>query len=322
MSDHRLNNEANGPPGGDDGRELPTYEALEARERGPNSRFGRWQAWVEKRAAERYADDPGRRRQNTGWGPTVEMLDQPGQPQPPAYSVPAERLTTPPPVPALVTRPIARCLSVAHFGSRFIPHSNSPIATLLPIGADDRFLLIGTERGLSVLDILPAFHGAPTSNPARILEEAKPRDIWTGEGVWQMALLESQDSPSSSPQGTVLVLVGAEASETAMDRKGTEPVRTIRMYNLASLTSLVKWSVTGKDAHPLDLRAPANTNTARNQKKHKPTSSSMFNSFKAIRFAWGLNTPTLKSRSSPSRYTQYVSVKAYPKSFSSIRHAW
>ncbi|KAH7343385.1 hypothetical protein B0J17DRAFT_642193 [Rhizoctonia solani] len=282
MSDHRLGNEANGSPGDDDGRELPTYEALEARERGPNSRFGRWQSWVEKRAAERYADDPGRRRQNTGWGPTVETADQPGQPQPPAYSMPAERLTTPPPAPALVTRPIARCLSVAHFGSRFIPHSNSPIATLLPIGADDRFLLIGTERGLSVLDILPAFHGAPTSNPARILEEAKPRDIWTGEGVWQMALLESQDSLSATPQGTVLVLVGAEASETAMDRKGAEPVRTIRMYNLASLTSLVKWSVTGKDAHPLDLRTPANMNTARPQKKHKPTSSSMFNSFKAM----------------------------------------
>jgi hypothetical protein len=105
---------------------------------------------------------------------------------------------------------------------------------------------MGTERGLSVLDVLPAFHGAPTSNPARILEEAKPRDIWTGEGVWQMTLLESQDLGGSNPQGTVLALVGAEASETTVDRKGTEPVRTIRMYNLASLTSLVKWSVTRK----------------------------------------------------------------------------
>ncbi|KAJ1309059.1 hypothetical protein OPQ81_004738 [Rhizoctonia solani] len=282
MSDNRLDNETNGSPEDDDGRALPTYEALEARERGPNSRFGRWQAWVEKRAAERYADDPQRRHQSTGWGPTVETSDQLGQPQPPAYSLPNERLTTPPPTTAPVTRPIARCLSVAHFGSRFIPHSNSPIAALLPIGADDRFLLIGTERGLSVLDVLPSFHGAPTSNPARILEEAKPRDIWTGEGVWQMALLESQDLGGSNPQGTVLVLVGAEANETAVDRKGTEPVRTIRMYNLASLTSLVKWSVTGKDAHPLDLRRPVNTNPVKSPRKHKPSSSSVFNSFKAL----------------------------------------
>ncbi|CCO33961.1 hypothetical protein BN14_08050 [Rhizoctonia solani AG-1 IB] len=282
MQDDRLNNENIGSPGGDDGRALPTYEALEARERGPNSRFGRWQAWVEKRAAERYADDPQRRRQSTGWGPTVETPEQPGQNQPPAYTLPKEEIITPPPAPAPVTRPIARCLSVAHFGSRFIPHSNSPIATLLPIGADDRFLLMGTERGLSVLDVLPAFHGAPTSNPARILEEAKPRDIWTGEGVWQMTLLESQDLGGSNPQGTVLALVGAEASETAVDRKGTEPVRTIRMYNLASLTSLVKWSVTRKDAHPIDLRKPANTNPVRSPKKHKPSSSSVLNSFKAM----------------------------------------
>ncbi|CAE6411957.1 unnamed protein product [Rhizoctonia solani] len=282
MQDDRLDNEGTGSPGGDDGRALPTYEALEARERGPNSRFGRWQAWVEKRAAERYADDPQRRRQSTGWGPTVETTEQPGQPQPPAYSLPKDEIITPPPAPAPVTRPIARCLSVAHFGSRFIPHSNSPIATLLPIGADDRFLLMGTDRGLSVLDVLPAFHGAPTSNPARVLEEAKPRDIWTGEGVWQMALLESQDLGGSNPQGTVLALVGADANETAADRKGAEPVRTIRMYNLASLTSLVKWSVTRRDTHPLDLRKPANMNPAGSLKKHKPSSSSVFNSFKAM----------------------------------------
>ncbi|KAF8681425.1 hypothetical protein RHS04_03078 [Rhizoctonia solani] len=282
MQGDRLDNEDTGSPGGDDGRGLPTYEALEARERGPNSRFGRWQAWVEKRAAERYADDPQRRRQSTGWGPTVEASVQPGQPQPPAYSLPKEEVIAPPPAPAPVTRPIARCLSVAHFGSRFIPHSNSPIATLLPIGADDRFLLMGTDRGLSVLDVLPAFHGAPTSNPARVLEEAKPRNIWTGEGVWQMALLESQDLGGSSPQGTILALVGAEASEAAVDRKGVEPVRTIRMYNLASLTSLVKWSVTRRDAHPLDLRRPANMNPTRSLKKHKSSSSSVFNSFKAM----------------------------------------
>ncbi|CAE6468462.1 unnamed protein product [Rhizoctonia solani] len=284
MPDNRLGNETNGPPE-DDGRALPTYESLEARERGPNSRFGRWQAWVEKRAAERYADDPQRRHQSSGWGPTSEATEQPerpDQPEPPAYSLPSERLATPPPTSAPVTRPIARCLSVVHFGSRFIPHSNSPIAALLPIGADDRFLLIGTERGLAVLDVVPAFHGAPTSNPARILEEAKPRDIWTGEGVWQMALLESQDMGGSNPQGTVLALVGAEANETAVDRKGSEPLRTIRMYNLASLTSLVKWSVTGKEAHPLDLRRPANTNSTRSPKKHKPSSSSVFNSFKAM----------------------------------------
>lgn len=178
-------------------------------------------------------------------------------PQPPAYSVPTEQIAAPPQAQAPVTRAIARCLSVAHFGSRFIPHSNIPITTLLPLGVDDRFLLLGTARGLAVLDVLPALHGAqPSTTSARVLEEAKPRDIWTGEGVWQMAMLESKDPSGSNPQGTVLVLVGAEASETAVDRKGIEPVRTIRMYNLASLTSLVKWSVTRKASQGSILHCP------------------------------------------------------------------
>jgi hypothetical protein len=151
------------------------------------------------------------------------------------------------PAPPPVTRAIARCLSVAQFGSRFIPHSHSPISTLLPLGQDDRFLLLGTQRGLAVLDVLPSLHGAqPVSDTARALEEAKPHDVWTGEGVWQLALLETKDMGGPNPQGTVLALVGAEASEHAVDRKGMEPVRTIRMYNLASLTSLIKWCVTRK----------------------------------------------------------------------------
>ncbi|KAB5596339.1 hypothetical protein CTheo_324 [Ceratobasidium theobromae] len=280
MPDDRVGSEDSTSPDGDDGRALPTYEDLAARERGPNSRFGRWQAWVEKRAAERYADDPQRRRQSTGWGPT--KIDTPEAPQPPAYSLPPEQIIQPPPGPSPVTRAIARCLSVVHFGSRFIPHSNTPIVTVLPLGVDDRFILFGTAQGLAVLDVLPALHGAQPSNAARVLEEAKPRNIWAGEGVWQMSLLESQDLSGPNPQGTVLVLVGAEANESMVDRKGAEPVRTLRMYNLASLTSLVKWSVTRKDAHPLDLRRPTHTNPVQPLKKHRPASGSMLSNLKAI----------------------------------------
>ncbi|KAJ6560201.1 hypothetical protein B0H19DRAFT_1376022 [Mycena capillaripes] len=36
-----------------DGDDLPTYDDLAAQE-GPNSRFGRWRGWIEKRGAERY----------------------------------------------------------------------------------------------------------------------------------------------------------------------------------------------------------------------------------------------------------------------------
>ncbi|QRV72856.1 hypothetical protein RhiJN_00870 [Ceratobasidium sp. AG-Ba] len=283
MSDDRVGDESNANAQGDDGKELPTYQALAAREGGPNSRFGRWQAWVEKRAAERYADDPQRSRQNSGWGPTV---DTPEAPQPPAYSAPPEQIRVQTPAPPPVTRAIARCLSVAHFGSRFIPHSHTPIEALLPLGLDDRFILLGTQRGLAVLDILPSLHGAQsTPATARVLEAATPHDVWTGEGVWQLAMLETQDTGGSSPQGTVLALVGAEVNEHTVDRKGMEPTRTIRMYNLASLTSLVKWCVTRKDAHPIDLRRPAGPNPTQPSatlKKHRPASSSVFSSFKAM----------------------------------------
>ncbi|KAF8605299.1 hypothetical protein BDV93DRAFT_521639 [Ceratobasidium sp. AG-I] len=282
MSDDRAGGQHNDGDDAEDGKVLPTYEALAAKEGGPNSRFGRWQAWVEKRAAERYADEPQRQRQTTGWGPTIEA---PEVVQPPAYSRPSEVLPVPAPAPPPVTRAVARCLSIAHFGSRFIPHSNTPISTLLPLGLDDRFLLLGTQHGLAVLDVLPTLHGAqPVSNPARILEEAKPRDIWTGEGVWQLELLETHGLGGPNPQGTVLAVVGADANEAVADRKGAEPMRTIRMYNLASLTSLVKWSVTRKDALPIDLRRPANTNPTQpptTPKKHRPTSS-VFSNFKAM----------------------------------------
>ncbi|KAG8726783.1 hypothetical protein FRC12_023089, partial [Ceratobasidium sp. 428] len=298
MSAPRMGNDGGGDEDGqhdqiDDGKVLPTYQDLAAREGGPNSRrvikFGRWQAWVEKRAAERYADDPQRRQQSTGWGPTqteAQQVETPEVPQPPAYSAPPEELPARPPASPPVTRAIARGLSVAHFGSRFIPHSHIPIETLLPLGLDDRFILLGTQRGLTVLDVLPSLHGArPAPSAARVLEEAKPRDVWTGEGVWQLALLETHDTGGPNPQGTVLAVVGAEVNEHTVDRKGVEPARTIRMYNLASLTSLVKWSVTRKDAHPIDLRRPAGSNPAQpaaTLKKHRPASSSVFSNFKAL----------------------------------------
>ncbi|VDB97104.1 unnamed protein product [Peniophora sp. CBMAI 1063] len=63
------------------GDNLPTYDDL-AERHGANSRFGRWRSWIEKRAAERYADttqeDLDRRRQR-GWGDNLTIPD----PEPP-----------------------------------------------------------------------------------------------------------------------------------------------------------------------------------------------------------------------------------------------
>jgi hypothetical protein len=56
-----------------------------------------------------------------------------------------------------------------------------------------------------------------------------------------MTILEMENTGDSIPQGVLLVTVGSEP-----EGNGTEPHRTLRMYNLASLISLAKWTVANK----------------------------------------------------------------------------
>lgn len=84
-----------------------------------------------------------------------------------------------------------------------------------------------------------------------------------------MNILESESNGEGTPQGVVLALVGPESCSP----KDQEGVRSLRMYNLASLVSLAKYSVVQRvgsllniplrpDAfpqpgnRPLDLRHP------------------------------------------------------------------
>lgn len=57
--------------------------------------------------------------------------------------------------------------------------------------------------------------------------------------MYQMTLLEADSTGDGTPQGVVLALVGP-AGDSPKDQEG---IRTIRMYNLASLISLAKWAV-------------------------------------------------------------------------------
>ncbi|TFK94239.1 hypothetical protein K466DRAFT_593748 [Polyporus arcularius HHB13444] len=82
------------------GDALPTYDDLTT-QHGPNSRFGRWREWIEKRAAERYAEtspaDVERRRQR-GWGEGVDQQPQPQsalQSQPPVAFPPTMSVYAP-----------------------------------------------------------------------------------------------------------------------------------------------------------------------------------------------------------------------------------
>ncbi|KAI9068443.1 hypothetical protein FKP32DRAFT_1618597 [Trametes sanguinea] len=355
------------PSGGD---ALPTYDDLAA-QHGPNSRFGRWREWIEKRAAERYVDltpaDLERRRQK-GWGegvssvsrsmscpipdPVSPQVDQaqsaasqtsstppsqtnpyisqarshPSQADPfnvsfsqtnsvyapssygssshptsmystatssyaslPSHPIPPQlHLQTNIPLSAIPVSPFAHTsqppppaqllpqaidpsrLKLYHFGSRFLPHTTSPIRCLLPLG-NHHLLLIGHDKGLSVLDMFPT-EWSDGEDAQKGPADAEARLIWEGEGVHQMTILESESTGEGTPQGVVLALVSTEHDSS----KDQESPRVLRMYNLASLVSLAKWAVTQKvryssadvhscltrrhfmqDARPLDLRGKA-----------------------------------------------------------------
>ena len=71
-------------------------------------------------------------------------------------------------------------LALHQLGSRFLPHTTSPIRALLPL-LGDRLLLVGHDDGLSVLNMFPqelTDVGLQTRGPG----EAEAHPIWKGEG--------------------------------------------------------------------------------------------------------------------------------------------
>ena len=71
-------------------------------------------------------------------------------------------------------------LSLNQFGSRFLSHTPAPIRALLPL-LGDKLLLIGHDKGLSVLDMFPrewTDYGLQQKGPG----EAQAYLIWEGEG--------------------------------------------------------------------------------------------------------------------------------------------
>jgi len=66
------------------------------------------------------------------------------------------------------------------FGSRFLPHTTSPIRCLLPL-LSDKLLLIGHDEGLSVLDMFPQEWTETGGIAIKGPDEAQARLIWRGE---------------------------------------------------------------------------------------------------------------------------------------------
>ncbi|KAF6761980.1 hypothetical protein DFP72DRAFT_877649 [Ephemerocybe angulata] len=285
------------PPGDD---ELPTYDDLAA-QNGPNSRFGRWRGWIEKRAAERYVDitpQERQRRKERGW----ELRDG-SQPSDQAAQPPPILYTSAPPIPGpaeslhiqtnnlslndrpshsprtsvsdvqlpFISQPIPPShLKINHFGSRFLPHATSQIRCILPL-LSDRLILIGHDEGLSVLDMFPQEWTENGEIAVKPPNEAQAHFVWRGETVYQMTILEKEETGDGIPQGVVLMLVGPDVDSPS----SREPdFRILRMYNLSSLTSLARWAVSQKGARPLDLRQSPNSQAQQSpSRRHKPQGS-------------------------------------------------
>ncbi|KAF8165714.1 hypothetical protein B0H34DRAFT_690245 [Crassisporium funariophilum] len=288
------------PQGVDD---LPTYDDL-AQQNGPNSRFGRWRGWIEKRAAERYVDvtpEERARRRERGWGNTdhaesaprqtpLQVVNQP--PTPDVFDAPLHIQTSsltmkesPPnsrddtstlsgPLP-FISQPVAPThLKINHFGSRFLPHTTSQIRCVLPLLAD-RVLLIGHDNGLSVLDMFPQEWTEHGGIAVKGPDEAQCLPVWLGEGVHQMSILEVEDNGNGTPQGVVLAVVGPSQDSPSAFGKDPEQLRTARMYNLGSLVSLARWTIAQKGTKPVELvpRAPTWQSPPTPSKRHRPQGS-------------------------------------------------
>ena len=60
--------------------------------------------------------------------------------------------------------------------------------------------------------------------------------------VLQMSMLEAEDIGNGTPQGVILAVV-CPSHDSPVFNRDHENIRTVRMYNLASLISLARWTI-------------------------------------------------------------------------------
>ncbi|WWC59252.1 uncharacterized protein I303_101802 [Kwoniella dejecticola CBS 10117] len=233
-------------------------------------RFGRWREWVEKRAVERINDDPDRQERRNA----RRQLPQP--PEPPSYdstlppsaqastSSSSSRATRYLPAGAQPTLLSTSSLLRLDYGSSTETHSGHAITCAYPLNGS--LVLLGTSNGLKVLN---------TDEMDRA-----SRDIWVGLPVWEMHPL----SHHASGKGYLILLVGGtedpnkNVSPKPKKNSGTQ----VRIYNLRSLISLVKYSAIQLDSYTgIDL-AQEKAKAQKGKKKGKEVEWIMVDRSKSI----------------------------------------
>jgi hypothetical protein len=64
-----------------------------------------------------------------------------------------------------------------------------------------------------------------------------------------MTLIEVETGSDGTLQGVVLILVGSDIDTHGS--KDSDPMRSLRMYNLSSLINLARWTIVQKVSHIL-----------------------------------------------------------------------
>ena len=143
--------------------------------------------------------------------------------------------------------PLTASTSLWPIGSRFLPLAlpHEPLcAVAMPpppgedavVAAIDRFLLIGTADGLTLLDMTPDGGRGPSVS----LEQARCSPIWIGMSVFGLEIVP----PSAAhAEGILIALVSAGGDD-----------RVVRLWPLAAIRNLIAWRIAGNDAvPPVDL---------------------------------------------------------------------
>ncbi|GAA5851523.1 hypothetical protein JCM9279_006883 [Rhodotorula babjevae] len=268
------------PPRPDHDPRLPTYAETQAASPSTH-RFNRWGDWVDKRARERHRPDPSSSSPSSTNSPTLaprhalaphqdhlptSLADSSTRPR----STSAASTSTAASAPgARSTLRLSRNSLLDRIGSRFDqgipdePLCAAPIPT--SHAHDDRLILVGTAKGLYLVDLAPVSASAPLSTSARSPADARTHCLWHGIGVHQLEVhVEVPDaapgrvparSDARAPSGCVVALVDV-ANE-----------RQVRTWSLEALVSLAMWRTMDEHSVPLELDA-AHFSPSSSRNKH------------------------------------------------------
>ncbi|KAF8659129.1 hypothetical protein AX16_001899 [Volvariella volvacea WC 439] len=314
--------------------------------------FGRWRGWIEKRAAERYADitpEERQRRRERGWGndessvwlgPLISYLvvsllthwkPVPPGPGQPAY--PGQHLTPQTAGLSIQTRNISfpepqhisPPLPPLPFVSSRIRPSHLKVnqfgSRFLPHAVSQiRCLLPLVSDSLLLIghdDGLSVMDMYPTerSETGEITLKG-PADAEVRH-IWKGESIHQIDIVEAEDVGDGTPH-GVALVLTGQDGDSTDSCRSIRMYNLASLISLAKWAAGTKPARPLDLHqsAPPNIQQQSPPRKFRPQSGIITRGLKSLIDPQS-NTPTAE-RCSTSFRSAPSPVAASPSSSSPL----